>query len=80
MHFTELFIRRPVLSTVLGAFILLLGVQGIFNLPVRQYPEVEETVITITTTYPGRQRRPDPGLHHHADRRRRSRPPRTSTT
>jgi multidrug efflux pump len=33
--------------------ILLLGFQGIFNLSVRQYPEVEETVITITTVYPG---------------------------
>ena len=53
MHFSELFIRRPVLSMVLGAFILLLGFQGIFNLAVRQYPEVEETVVTITTTYPG---------------------------
>ena len=53
MHFTEIFIRRPVLSTVLAAFILLLGFQGIFNLAVRQYPEVEETVVTITTTYPG---------------------------
>ena len=53
MHFSELFIRRPVLSTVLAAFILLLGFQGIFNLSVRQYPEVEETVVTITTVYPG---------------------------
>ncbi|AOZ68517.1 multidrug efflux protein [Rhodobacter xanthinilyticus] len=53
MHFTELFIRRPVLSTVLGAFMLLLGIQAFFNLPVRQYPEVDETVVTITTTYPG---------------------------
>ena len=53
MHFSELFIRRPVLSTVLAAFILLLGFQGIFNLPVRQYPEVEETVVTVTTVYPG---------------------------
>lgn len=53
MHFSEIFIRRPVLSTVLAAFILLLGFQGIFNLPVRQYPEVEETVVTVTTIYPG---------------------------
>ena len=53
MHFSELFIRRPVLSTVLAAFILLLGFQGIFNLAVRQYPEVEETVVTVTTIYPG---------------------------
>ncbi|WP_309084974.1 efflux RND transporter permease subunit [Chelativorans sp.] len=53
MSISALFIRRPVLSTVLGLLILLLGFQGLFNLPVRQYPEVEETVITITTTYPG---------------------------
>ena len=52
---SEIFIRRPVLSTVLAAFILLLGIQGIVNLPVRQYPEVEETVVTITTIYPGAQ-------------------------
>ncbi len=53
MHFSELFIRRPVLSTVLAAFILLVGIQGIFGLAVREYPEVEETVVTITTTYRG---------------------------
>ena len=53
MSFSEIFIRRPVLSTVVSLLILLLGAQGIFNLSVRQYPEVEETVITITTAYPG---------------------------
>lgn len=53
MNFSEIFIRRPVLSTVLASFILLLGFQGLLNLPVRQYPEVEETVVTITTVYPG---------------------------
>ena len=53
MHFSELFIRRPVLSTVLAAFILLIGFQGIFSLQVREYPEVEETVVTITTIYRG---------------------------
>ena len=35
-----------------------------------QYPEVEETVVTITTIYRRRPARPDPGLHHRADRRR----------
>ncbi|WP_295807413.1 efflux RND transporter permease subunit [uncultured Nitratireductor sp.] len=53
MSFSDIFIRRPVLSTVLGLLILLLGFQGLFNLQVRQYPEVEETVITVTTVYPG---------------------------
>lgn len=32
---------------------MLLGFQDLFNLPVRQYPEVEETVITVNTVYPG---------------------------
>ncbi|MER9965872.1 efflux RND transporter permease subunit [Mesorhizobium sp. M0060] len=53
MSFSDIFIRRPVLSTVLALMILLLGFQGIFNLSIRQYPEVEETAITITTAYPG---------------------------
>jgi len=53
MSFSDIFIRRPVLSTVLAFLILLVGAQGIFGLSVRQYPKVEETVITVTTTYPG---------------------------
>jgi len=53
MNFSEIFIRRPVLSTVLGALILFLGLAAVVNLPVRQYPEVDETVVTITTVYPG---------------------------
>ena len=36
MNVSDIFIRRPVLSTVLGALILLLGFQGLFNLQVRQ--------------------------------------------
>jgi multidrug efflux pump len=53
MNVFDIFIRRPVLSTVLACLILLLGFQGIFNLSIRQYPKVEETVITVTTAYPG---------------------------
>ncbi|MBL0406970.1 efflux RND transporter permease subunit [Microvirga aerilata] len=53
MSFTELFIRRPVLSMVVSLLILLLGAQGLMSLQVRQYPEVEETTITVTTAYTG---------------------------
>ncbi len=53
MNLSELFIRRPVASTVLAAFMLLLGFYGIFNLAIREYPEVEETVVTVTTVYQG---------------------------
>ena len=53
MNFSEIFIRRPVLSIVVSMLILLLGLQGFMNMQIRQYPEVEETVITVTTAYPG---------------------------
>lgn len=53
MNFSEIFIRRPVLSTVVCFLILLLGGQGILSMSIRQYPKVDETVITITTSYPG---------------------------
>ena len=53
MSFSERFIRRPVLSTVVSLLILLLGAQGISNMAIRQYPKVDETVITVTTSYPG---------------------------
>jgi multidrug efflux pump len=53
MSFTDIFIRRPVLSSVVSLLILLVGLSAAFNLPVRQYPELSNTTITITTTYPG---------------------------
>ncbi|MFV0280116.1 MAG: efflux RND transporter permease subunit, partial [Rhodoblastus sp.] len=51
--FTDLFIRRPVLATVVSLLILLVGAQAGFKLQIRQYPELAQTTITITTTYPG---------------------------
>jgi hydrophobe/amphiphile efflux-1 (HAE1) family protein len=53
MTFTDIFIRRPVLATVVSLLILLIGLQAVFKLPIRQYPELSSTSITITTTYPG---------------------------
>ena len=53
MKFTDLFINRPVLAIVLCAFILLLGVQATTQLSVRQFPELEYSVITVNTVYPG---------------------------
>src|SRR5580704_7723126 len=51
--FTDLFIRRPVLATVVSLLILLVGGMAAFRLQVRQFPETSNTTITITTTYPG---------------------------
>ena len=53
MSFSDIFIRRPVLATVTSLLILLLGAQGIFQLTVREYPKVDETVITVSTSYAG---------------------------
>ena len=51
--FTDIFIRRPVLSTVVSLLILLVGVMAGSRLQIRQYPELSQTTITITTSYPG---------------------------
>ncbi len=51
--FTDLFIRRPVLASVVSLLILLVGAQAGFKLQIRQYPELSQTTITITTAYPG---------------------------
>jgi len=53
MSFSDIFIRRPVLATVVALMIILLGFQGIAQLSVREYPKVDETVITVSTTYAG---------------------------
>ena len=53
MKFTDLFVRRPVLAAVVSLLILLVGLRAAFELPVRQYPELKNTVITVTTSYPG---------------------------
>ena len=53
MRFTDHFIRRPVMATVLSLLILLVGLAALFSLPVRQYPELSNTTITVTTSYPG---------------------------
>jgi multidrug efflux pump len=53
MHFTDIFIRRPVLATVISLLILVLGLRSIGLLPVRQYPATQNAVVTISTTYFG---------------------------
>ena len=53
MKFTDIFVRRPVLAAVVSLLILLIGLRAFFELPVRQYPELKNTVITVTTSYPG---------------------------
>ena len=51
--FTDLFIRRPVLATVVSLLVLLVGAMAGLKLQIRQFPQMSNTTITITTTYPG---------------------------
>ena len=53
MKFTDLFIRRPVLATVVSTLMLVLGLRAAFQLPVLQFPQTENAVVTISTTYYG---------------------------
>jgi len=53
MKFTDIFIRRPVLASVISLMILLIGLRSLTSLDVRQYPETKNTVVKVTTTYPG---------------------------
>jgi multidrug efflux pump len=53
MNFTDIFIRRPVLATVVNLMILALGVRALGSLPVLQYPRTQNAVVTVTTTYYG---------------------------
>ena len=53
MAFTDPFIRRPVLATVVSLLIVLLGMQAFTKLTIRQYPQMENALITVTTAYPG---------------------------
>ena len=53
MNFTDLFIKRPVLSCVVSLIILLFGLRALSELELRQFPKMENTVISVTTSYPG---------------------------
>jgi multidrug efflux pump len=53
MGFTDIFIRRPVLASVVSLLILVLGLRAYAVLPILQYPRTENTIVTITTIYYG---------------------------
>ena len=53
MHLSELCIRRPVFASVLSLVVLLVGLMGYSRLSVREYPNIDEPVISVTTEYRG---------------------------
>src|SRR5690606_39287298 len=53
MKFTDIFVNKPVLSVVVSLFILLFGLRSFTELNVRQYPELRNAVVNVSTTYFG---------------------------
>jgi multidrug efflux pump len=53
MTFTDIFVRRPVLATVVSLMILVLGLRSVFTLPILQYPRTQNAVVTVLTQYFG---------------------------
>ncbi len=53
MNWTDIFIRRPVLATVVSLVILLLGLRAGSELTVREYPELRNAAINVSVAYPG---------------------------
>ena len=53
MNFTDIFIRRPVLATVVSLLILVLGLRAYQVLPVLQFPRTENAIVNVTTIYYG---------------------------
>src|SRR5687768_10608475 len=53
MKFTDLFVRRPVLAVVISLMISVVGLVSALSLPMQQFPQMQNAVITVTTTYYG---------------------------
>jgi multidrug efflux pump len=53
MQFAERFIRRPVLSSMISLGIVLVGIIGYTNLPVREFPDADPPVVSVTVLLPG---------------------------
>jgi multidrug efflux pump len=53
MKFTDLFIRRPVLASVVSLIILVVGLRSFSSLQVLAYPRTENGVVTVSTSFPG---------------------------
>ncbi|MDR2926285.1 MAG: efflux RND transporter permease subunit [Azoarcus sp.] len=53
MGLSELCIRRPVFATVLSLVVLLVGLMSFSRLTVREYPNIDEPIVTVSTIYTG---------------------------
>ena len=53
MKLSEVSIQRPVFATVMSLAIVLFGLVSFFRLPVREYPDVDPPIVSVTTFYRG---------------------------
>ncbi|MDP8985575.1 MAG: efflux RND transporter permease subunit, partial [Pseudomonadota bacterium] len=53
MNFTDIFVRRPVLASVVSLVILVVGLRSYGSLQVLAYPKTENGIVTIATAFPG---------------------------
>ena len=53
MWFSEFCVRRPVFATVLSLIVMLVGLVSYERLSVREYPNIDEPVVSVRTDYPG---------------------------
>ncbi len=53
MQLAEISVRRPVFATVLSLLIVLVGAVSFSRLAVREYPKIDEPIVTVTVRYPG---------------------------
>jgi HAE1 family hydrophobic/amphiphilic exporter-1 len=49
----KIFIQRPVLSTVISVIIVILGVLGLVELPISQYPDIAPPTVNVSASYTG---------------------------
>src|SRR5262245_45320224 len=53
MKLSEISIQRPVLATVMSLVIIIFGVVSFMQLPVREYPDIDPPIVSVTTFYRG---------------------------
>ena len=53
MTLSDISIKRPVLATVMCLTLVLFGAISFFRLPIRESPDIDPPVVSITTVYPG---------------------------
>ncbi len=53
MHISETTVKRPVLAAVLSLFVVLIGIASYDKLTIREYPDIDRPVVTVTTVYKG---------------------------